>query len=370
MKAICFLTLFYFIFNCFYSHAQGCSDAGACAVGALNILPFKFELLPSDKTTFKKTDVEEPKLVLKKYKKDSASLASNASLNNIKHNLDSITLINSANKILKYNVQLTAYYGSGPQSTSIYTTQLESTVNVIPNKLYAQLKVPYTFIDGKLGSVNGLSDITISLSYITLNRKNSNLSLSGGVKLPSNKANTHKDNLPLPMVYQTSLGSTDILLGAKFVYKKWDFTGGYQHSFNTTQNSYLNTTSIGINTPDYKSYVQSNKMKRADDGVFRLTRNIRLKNTFTSAGVLFIYHLANDKITDATGNRIDAIGSKGLTVNLNFSGIVPISKKTDFIFIVAAPIVNRSYATDGLIRSFVCIAGIKFNIYKNKLKYL
>jgi hypothetical protein len=366
MKSFSFLALFYFIFNCFYSNAQGCSDAGACSVGSLGILPFKFEALPSDKTTLKKVDVTEPKLALKKNKKDSTSLLSNTNLENIKHNSDSISLANSANKTLKYNVQLTAYYGSGPQATSIYTTQLESTVNVIPNKLYAQLKVPYTFIDGKLGSVNGLSDITLSLSYITLTGKNSNLSLSGGVKLPSNNANTHKDNLPLPMVYQTSLGSTDILLGAKFVYKKWDFTGGYQHSFNTTQNSYLNTTSTGSNTPDYKSYVQSNKMKRADDGIFRLTRNFRLKNTFTSAGVLLIYHLANDKITDAAGNRIEAIGSKGLTVNLNFSGVIPVSKNTDFVFVVAAPVVNRSYATDGLIRKFVIIGGIKFNVYKNK----
>lgn len=367
MKLFSFLALFYFIFICFDSHAQECSDAGVCSLGELNVLAFKFDYLPAEKITLKKIDVEESKLALKKNNKTSNPLVSDTSLFYSKANIDSGSLNNANNNILKYNFQLTAYYGAGPQSTSIYTTQLESTVSVIPNKLYAQLKIPYTFIDGKLGSVNGLSDITLSMSYITHIRKNSNLSLSGGVKLPSSDANTHKDNLPLPMVYQTSLGSTDILLGAKFVYKKWDFTGGYQHSFNTTQNSYLNTTSTGANIPDYLSYVQSNKMKRADDVIFRLTRNFHLKNMSTSTGVLLIYHLANDKITDAAGKRIDAIGSKGLTVNLNFSGVIPVSKNTDFVFVFSAPVVNRSQATDGLVRQFIVIGGIKFNVYKNKL---
>lgn len=362
MKSFSFLALFYFIFNCLYSNAQGCSDAGACSVGALGVLPFKYETLKSEKNTLSKIEINEPQLELKKIIKDSASIASNT--RKTKSDSDSSASINFENKNLKYTVQLTQYYGSGTQATSIHTTQLESNVNVIQNKLYAQLKIPYTFINGKLGSVNGLSDITLSLSYVALNRKNSNLSLSGGVKLPTNDANTYKDSLPLPMVYQTSLGSTDIILGAKFTYKKWDFTGGYQHSFNTTNNSYLNTTLAGSNTPDYKSYAQSNKMKRADDAVFRLTRNFRIKNTYTSTGVLFIYHLANDKITDAMGNRIEAVGSKGLTVNLNFSGIIPVSKKIDLVFVFAAPVVNRSYATDGLIRHYVFIGGIKFNIYK------
>ncbi|MES2591666.1 MAG: hypothetical protein V4608_07265 [Bacteroidota bacterium] len=350
-SAIIFIFLTCFTFASYQSKSQGCSDAGTCSLGSLSVLSFKFEYLPSDKKTLSTIEIEDPQLVLKTTGLKKDKITSDTSVNN---------------KYLKYTFQFTTYYGLGEQSTSIYTGQLEGNVSIIKQKLYAQLKLPYTFINGNLGSVNGMGDVTIGLSYVAFNKKTNNLSVSGGVKLPSNKADTHKSNLPLPMVYQTSLGSTDVLVGAKYVYKKWDFTAGYQHSFNATQNSYLNN-SLNSDSVIYNSYFQSNKMKRADDGLFRINRNFRLKNISTNAGVLIIYHLANDKITDAFGNRVSADGSQGLTVNLNFSGILPLSEKSDFIFIVGAPVLTRTYGTDGLLRKFVCIVGVRFNMYKTNL---
>ena len=129
-------------------------------------------------------------------------------------------------------------------------------IKIIKNKLYAQLKLPYTFVSGKLASINGLSDITFSLSYIVFSKAQSNLNLTGGVKLPTNGANIYKDDLPLPMVYQTSLGSTDVLIGAKYNIRKWDFTCGYQHAFNANKNEYLHST-VSDNIT-YNNYFQSN----------------------------------------------------------------------------------------------------------------
>lgn len=104
MKSFAFLAFVYFIFNCLSTSAQGCSDAGACSVGSLGILPFKFEPLPTDKTKLTKIDVSDPQLALKRNTKENTSLVSSS---------DSIALVNSEYKTLKYNVQLTAYYGAG-----------------------------------------------------------------------------------------------------------------------------------------------------------------------------------------------------------------------------------------------------------------
>ena len=82
-----------------------------------------------------------------------------------------------------------------------------------------------------------------------------------------------------------------------------------------------------------------------------------------SAGLLFIYHLANDSYTDVLGNRVTSKGSQGLTLNLNFSSIVPVSKKMDLIFIFAAPIKTRDARPDGLTREFIVMAGLKYNIF-------
>lgn len=208
-----------------------------------------------------------------------------------------------------------------------------------------------------------MGDVTLSLSFSAFNKTSSSLSITGGVKIPTNDADISKNNLPLPMVYQTSLGSTDILLGAKYVFRKWDFTCGYQHSFNANKNAYLHKATTTENAL-YNGYFESNKMRRADDGIFRVIRNFKIKKAVTSAGLLFIYHLSNDKIENAAGNRVEATGSEGLTLNMNLSGVVPLTKNIDFTFVFGTPFITREYRTDGLTRHFIIVAGLQFNLFK------
>jgi hypothetical protein len=338
-------------------YSQGCSDGGVCSVGSLSLVQFKFKFdyLPVDKHTLSQLPVDDNKesLTLKSGpdQKDSSALAK----------------ANSQNKNYYYQYPkcfflLTSSYGLSDQATSISTTQVEANIGLIDQKLFAQVKVPYLLVDGKLGSTNGLGDITLSLSYIAFTKSKSSLSLTGGVKLPSNNANLSNNDMPLPMVYQTSLGSTDGLIGAKYTFKKWDFTLGYQHSFNANKNAYVHRTS-GSDTAVYNSYFESGSLRRSDDWVFRINRNFTFHNASFSAGLLPIYHAANDYYTDAAGNRVQSIGSQGLTLNLNFAGTLPVSKKTDFVFVLAGPVIIRQARPDGLTRVFVLMAGFKFSIY-------
>lgn len=363
------------------ANAQGCSDAGVCSVGSLGIAQYKYEKLPIDKvkldqiaeedvtvytSDFKvQNTLKDTSIVTQITKKDSV-ITRNLPSRQVEYNLDSLRNNNNLlsqhlTKGPKYVLLYSESYGLGDESTSIVTSQLEANVTLVQKKLYAQVKLPYVFTSGNLGTTNGLGDLTLSLSYTAINKKKINLSFVGGVKIPTGNADLAKGNKPLPMVYQTSLGSTDALFGFNYRIQKWDFTVGYQHSFNANKNGYLHSTVAENKT--YNSYFESKNIKRADDAVFRANRSFVIKKATISTGLLFIYHLANDSYTDSLGNRGTLKGSQGLTLNLNFSALLPISKKMDFVFIFANPIKTRDARPDGLTRDFIVMGGLRFNVY-------
>ena len=355
------------------SYAQGCSDAGVCSVGSLNLIQFKFVPLPADKNTMQAMVAEDTKLIIKLNGLENDTVLplrveekEDPKLNNqvstATDSIDDSVLAGYYYRYPKYSFQFSTSCGSADQGTSVVITQLEGNMSIFKQKLFAQVKLPYSFINGKLASINGLNDITISMSYVVFSKNKNSLSITGGVKVPSNNSNLSIDDLPLPMVYQTSLGSTDALIGAKYTYNKWDLTCGYQHAFNANKNEYLHNSLVTDNET-YNDYFESREMKRADDAIFRVNRNFKIKKAITSAGLLFIYHLADDDITNAAGQRIKAQGSQGLTLNLNFAAMAPVSKKMDFVFIFGSPLVIREARPDGLTRSYIAMAGLKYNIY-------
>ncbi len=369
-KHIIQILILFFSFLSLLSFSQGCSDAGVCTVGHMGVVQFKYEVLKTDEKGLAQIPAEDPGFAgsgNSKNQNDSALFKSTLVDKNSSQVKDSTKKISSSNSTVeylypKYSFQLSTAYGIGDRNTSVITTQVEGNFRIINNKLFAQIKLPYNFINGNLGSVNGLGDVTGSFTYIPISKSKSSLSITAGIKIPTNNANLSKDSLALPMVYQTSLGSTDILLGAKYSYKKWDLTVGYQHAFNSNKNGYLNRSNIN-DSSTYNSYFESKELKRADDGICRINRNFAYKKINASAGLLAIYHLANDTYTNAMGERVKSIGSEGLTLNINLAGSYTISKKLSVILIYASPIVVRKARPDGLTRSLVAIIGLKYNIF-------
>ena len=359
--------LLFFHFGIISSYAQGCSDAGVCTIGSLSLVQFKLELLPFDDNKLPLLQNEDPGIDTSKTGKIADS-----TLRTFKYVEPSVVVkdTSKAKKIVeqKYTFQYPRYFfqlstsiGKGDRGVLISTTQLEANMRLIDKKLFAQVKLPYTYISGNLGNTSGIGDITIGATFIAFAKTKSNLSFSAGVKIPTNGANLAKDTLSLPMVYQTSLGSTDILVGAKYTYKKLDFTVGYQHAFNSNNNGYLHRSTADSNT--YNSYFESNKLQRADDAIFRVNRTFIVKKINFNAGLLFIYHLQNDTYVNKLNQRTTIKDSEGLTLNLNFAAVAPLSKKLDFIFIYASPVVVRKVRPDGLTRKFIAQIGIKYNIF-------
>ena len=353
------------------TYSQGCSDAGVCSVGSLSLVQFKFELLPLAENKLTRIITEDPGLDTTNSRsgiriKDSTLIAlvyeTPVLSNPDTFKTKKTDFLIYSYKYPKYFFLISTAYGKGDNGTAIIVSQIEANLRLKNGKTFAQIKLPYAFISGKLGSINGLGDITISATHIIFSEAKSSLSFSGGFKIPTNKGNRSLNNLPLPMVYQTSLGTTDILLGAKYTFKKWDGTIGYQHSFDANNNQYVHQE--GVDDPTtYNSFFESKILRRSDDAIFRLNRNFIVKKINFSTGLLFIYHLKDDMYSDSKGKVVTAIGSKGLTLNINLAGTIALSKKVDFVFIYATPIVTRKSRPDGLTRKYIFQIGIKYNIY-------
>lgn len=343
------------IFYCGKIHSQGCSDAGLCSFGSLNLLESRYVSIPYDEVKLSTVDVNDVD-IYGNVIVDSANSSHPSNGSNVQITQNHIHDATSTSVLANY--EFTSYFGIGAEDhTLIYVSQLEGNFR-IRKRLFAQAKIPYYIINGKLANTNGLGDVTLSMSYVAFNNGKSSWSLAGGVKIPSNNSSLSINGRPLPMVYQTSLGSTDLLIGTRIAIHKWDLSLGYQHSFNGNSNQYLHDH-LSADSLAYNKYFESNQLRRNDDAVFRVNRKYTVKKMMFSTGLLCIYHMQNDDITNAFGERVKAVGSQGMTLNLDIAGSIPLCKNTQLTFILAKPLVQRSYIGDGLARSFVGIIGLK-----------
>jgi len=349
----------------FHSYGQGCSDAGVCSTGSLGLVQIKLEKLPSEEFKLVTVEVEDTEVF-------SIDFDPSKSTFDRENDSDIVTLSSSSNPSQKSKTQSNFYgqpkfilgyntiYGRGDNKTNILTYQLEATYFLFKNKLSAQIKLPYQTVSGDLGKTSGLGDITASLSYSIINSHKNGFSVVGGIKLPVNNSNISNNNQPLPMVYQTSLGTTDALFGFNYRYKSWDITAAYQHPFNSNKNQYLKDTTQNVT---YNNYFESKNLKRADDAVLRLNKRFNFNKFSFSSGLLFIYHVDNDQFETMGGSLTSSKGSKGLTLNLNISSIITITKNLDFVFIYASPVVTRDSRPAGLARKFIFMGGIQLKTF-------
>jgi hypothetical protein len=182
------------------------------------------------------------------------------------------------------------------------------------------------------------------------------ISASVGGKIPSNKSNlrSEENGLMFPMYYQTSLGTYDAIAGISFINKKWLFATGIQHPFNQNENVFT----WGAWIPVYEGgedYVRQNmiayKLKRGTDVMLRAERNFRYARFNFTIGVLPIFRVTKDEITDVnTDQRIKLDGTTGMalsgigTVGYNFN------VKSGVRLLLGKKITQRKVNPDGLTR--------------------
>lgn len=187
----CFKIVFTFTALTLFSHSvrpQGCSDAGFCTMGAMK----------PDQPFNKKIPVK------------------------------------------LRTIELSFYRGSTTLSPIIYVGTLDLNFNLFNSKTFLQVKLPYQAVKGNFGSTSGMSDISVCLTRNAGRWGNFDVNISLGGKIPSNDADLKDDvhGLPLPMYYQTSLGSYDLVAGMSAISRNWLFATGIQHPFTKNKNHF------------------------------------------------------------------------------------------------------------------------------------
>jgi hypothetical protein len=246
------LLLFSFCCSTPYTYAQGCSDAGFCTMGAM------------------KPD--------QKFNKKAA--------------------------IKLRSIEISQYYGYTHFKDNIWATNLDINIGLSP-KSTLQIKMPYQYVSGLLADTQGFGDISLSFTRNIFSTENTQINITIGAKIPTNNSNktTQKNNteLPLPMYYQTSLGTYDLVLGGSLLTKNWLFGIGIQQVLsNDNENTFL-WGKWRTFAPEFRSisdkYHVSKNLARGTDIMLRIERNFRFSNYNFSLGILPIYRINKDILT-------------------------------------------------------------------------
>jgi hypothetical protein len=297
MKTPAFFTLLLAFFPLAISFAQGCSDAGVCSLNA-----FK----PRDE---------------------------NPSSSHLKVGL--------TNGLADYDI---AVFGAYLEYGKQFNEQLGMDIRL-----------------GALGqsgndvSVFGLSDIYLNGTY-ALNDKSA---LALGVKIPLSLADRTQYGLALPMDYQSSLGTIDLLLGFRHSFGRLQFMAGYQQPLTDNDNAFFAEAYPA--SSKLREIQTTNQFQRMGDVLLRFSYPLKLNQKWSiTPSILPIYHLGEDQFTNASGKQQAIKGSDGFTLNGNVFVDCRIGEKGSLQLSLATPFVVRETRPDGLTRAYV--AGLEYQI--------
>ena len=221
----------------------------------------------------------------------------------------------------------------------------------IKPKIRLEVKVPFWFVnDAELGSNYNFSDPIIAFGFTVYKTSELLINLTGSTRIGINQANVLGSSGDLPMDYQSSLGTTDLILGGNAIYKSFSASLAFQlpiWQFNANQNVVAKyATFSGIDTISME-YI------RKADLMLRLEKKWVYKNWSFRAGLLPIFHLGDDYLKGVSINgEITIDGSSGLTLNIPL-GAWYTHKQFAFGLDMGFPIVTRTERPDGLTRKFV-----------------
>lgn len=246
-------------------------------------------------------------------------------------------------------------YGKADNYISVFGTYLEYSRKV-KNSFGVTAKVTSLGQKGNNVSVFNLSDIYITADYKT----GKQTQLSSGIKIPFTTGNKTRNSLPLPLDYQSSLGTFDIIVGIKYTIKSFQLSAALQQPVSQNNNRFI-ATDYPSGSP-LKGFQTTNKFKRSGDVLARLSYFLMISEKVKlSPGLLAIYHLKNDQFTDEAVQEKEIIGSRGLTLNGNLYLDFRVNQKSGLQLSFGSPFITRDARPDGLTRSFVTAIEYKFS---------
>lgn len=290
----------------FYSHGQGCSDAGFCTMGALK----------PDQKFDKKLNVKVR------------------------------------------SIELSHYYGTNRFGDHIFSYTLDANVS-LSSRTFLQVKLPYTRVSGNITNTHGFGDVSISLTQNLYQKDQLQINGTIGAKAPIGKPNKQWQGRDLPMYYQTTLGTYDIIAGISLISRKWLVAVGYQQALTKTDNHFLRNEWEGTKWFETAATYPpaSGNLLRGKDFMYRIERNIRLSKFNINLGWLHVHRINKDLVDNPSGENTETRGELGMTNGPAITGLFGFgyhfSPKTSVKIMNGYRIKKRHYNPDGLSRDFV-----------------
>ncbi len=242
----------------------------------------------------------------------------------------------------KFNISTYFKYGYSGKEDDVqyYSFVLDGYYNVF-EKSSIQLMIPYNIQSGPLGDVSGIGDLIISWNQGLYTDGNSSINASLGVKLAT--GDDIKDSLP--QVYQSGLGTNDLLLGVSYAYNQFLIGAGYQ-------------LYGGRNSDTYQ-------LEKGDDLLLRALYQFSFGDFSVIPQLLYIQPLAESSILDSTSTNgdtyVDVEDSN--QPQLNFLASLEYRFNDNFALMgdFAFPFVERKVNLDGLQRAITASVGVMFS---------
>ncbi len=242
-------------------------------------------------------------------------------------------------------------------STFIFTNAIESSIRIHP-KFSVAAKLPFQWATGDLATVGDWGSVTVSGSYILLEQPFKKIVLIAGSVLPLNNSNISKNGRSLPMEYQSSLGTRDVLIGISYSFNPWTLSIGFQRPTNRNENGFLRTD--WVDTPSAQNYFDSNQLKRGNDLTLRAEKRIEWKKSTLFLSILPVLRLQKDEII-VNNNSVPLAGSNQLTINMNVSWESSLGQRWKIRLTEGNPILWRKTRADGLTRVFVLTGSLLYS---------
>lgn len=252
------------------------------------------------------------------------------------------------------SLEVSFYRGTTSLTPVIYVATLDANFSVGKKNSF-QVKLPYQAVTGRLATTSDIGDISLCFTRNILSTESFDISISAGSKIPTNKSDKNENGFPLPMYYQTSLGTYDAIAGISLVNKKWLFATGIQIPLNKNNNQFLwgRWASSGEDMEYIEKYARANQLKRGIDVMLRIERNFRYSRFNFSIGLLPIYRITQDEIELANEQRIKPDGAKGLALSAIGTAGYHFNVRSGIKLLVGHKLTNRDENPDGLTRELV-----------------
>jgi hypothetical protein len=251
------------------------------------------------------------------------------------------------------SMEVSFYRGTTTLTPVIYVATAD--MNFSLNRKYTlQVKLPFQRVEGRLATTSSLGDVSLCLTRNIYSTDKFDLNLSLGGKIPTNSSNLETNGLPLPMYYQTSLGTYDFIAGLSLVNRKWLLATGIQVPLNQNGNQFVWSAWNGNEEKKYvDKYDLAKDLKRGIDVMLRVERNFRLSRFNFSFGLLPIYRINRDEFTNAAGVRVISNKASGLALSGIMTAGYNFNVRSGVRLLLGHKIVQRELNPDGLTREFV-----------------